>query len=277
MKHTYTLLNRDNMNLYNVAWETESTKATILMVHGYAEHIERYNYEADYFKRNGFAVFGYDHRAHGRSDGKDAFMKSIDDLSEDLREVINYLKPKTPLYIYAHSMGGLVTVKYLLDHQQPGDQNISGILLTGALLKVASDLSPLLQKVSGILGRLAPKLKTVKLPIEGISEVPEVRTAYLNDPYVYQGGTYAASGSAMLQAIKSVTNRFDKITIPFLAMHGGGDIIVEKTGTIKLFDNASSTDKQLKIWDGLAHEITRSYEKDAVLQTMVDWLDARVK
>lgn len=276
MKQNYFLTTRDQFKLYNVIWDVPNPKGTVLMVHGYAEHIERYNEEAAAFNQAGYRVVGYDHRAHGRSDGDDGYMDTFEELCLDLKEVINYLNSESPFFIYGHSVGALVTIKYILDIAESSDTAIQGLLFTGAALKVAEDLSPLLQKVSGILGRLTPRLKTIKLPINGISKVPEVQSDYENDVYNYRGGIFASSGYHILKTTKEVSKRLSEVTLPFLAMHGGDDILIEKQGTLNLYNQASSTDKELKIWEDLGHEITRSYSKQQVLDHMVNWIDKRL-
>lgn len=276
MKHTYHLETKDGTKLYNTAWMIDNPKATVLFVHGYAEHIERYNWEAEQFNKAGFNVFGYDHRAHGRSDGKDCYLADFDDNCRDLKAVINYISPENAFFIYAHSVGALITVKYLMDFQDDSVKQIKGCVFTGAALKISEDLSPMLQKVAGILGRIAPKLKTTKLPAEGMSKVPEEVEKYNNDPYNYRGGTYASTGFQLLRATKQVAARLSEIQVPFLAMHGGDDGITDQRGSIMLHEQASSKDKSLKIWDGLAHEITRSYEKEAVVKALTDWIEDRL-
>lgn len=276
MKQSYFLTTRDQFRLYNVIWDIPNPKGTVLIVHGYAEHIERYNDEAAAFNAAGYRVVGYDHRAHGRSDGNDAYMDNFEELCLDLKEVINYLNSDSPFFIYGHSVGALVTIKYVLDTAVSSDTKIKGLLFTGAALKVAEDLSPLLQKFSTLLGKLTPRLKTIKLPIDGISKVPEVQADYETDDYNYRGGIYASSGYHILKTTKEVSSRFKEVKLPFLAMHGGDDILIEKQGTMNLYEGASSPDKQIKIWDGLGHEITRSYSKTDVLSEMVNWLDERV-
>ncbi len=276
MKQSYFLTTRDQYRLYNVIWDVPESKGTILMVHGYAEHIERYHTEAKAFNAAGYRVVGYDHRAHGRSDGKDGYMADFNELCLDLQEVINYLNADTPFFIYGHSVGALVTLKYLLDTAISTDPKVSGLLFTGAALKVSEDLSPMLQKFSALLGRLTPRLKTIKLPIDGISKVPAVQADYEADQYNYRGGIYASSGYHILKTTKEVAARLSDVTLPFLAMHGGDDTLIDKQGTINLYEEASSDDKQLKIWDDLGHEITRSYAKASVLNHMINWLDQRV-
>lgn len=277
MKHSYHLKTDDGLSLYNVAWTVPDPKATVIFVHGYLEHIERYNPEAEAFNQSGFSVFGYDHRSHGRSDGKDGYIKDFNDLCRDLKSVIKYIDPATPLYIYAHSVGALVTIKYLLDHQTDDVPQVEGLVTTAAALKVAEDLSPFLQKISGVLAKLIPNVKTVKLPLKTISKVPEVQADYENDPYNYRGGIYANAGHQVLQTTKTVSERFAEIDLPILVMHGGDDQLIEIAGSQRLYDEVSSVDKTFKAWDGLAHEITRSVDKAAILKTMTDWISNRIE
>lgn len=272
MKQTFSVKNHDDMSLYNVAWTVPNPVATVLIVHGYAEHIERYNHEASVLNTCGFSVFGYDHRAHGRSEGEGCYIKDFDDYCLDLQSVINYINPDTPLYVHAHSVGALITLKYLMDHQSTETPQIQGLVTTAAALKVSEDLSPFLQKISGILGRVTPKLKTIPLPVKTISKVESVQHHYQSDPHNYREGIYASSGYQILKTTKKVSGRLEEISLPFLAMHGGDDELIEQIGTHNLYNQASSTDKSLKIWDGLAHEITRSEVKQDVFLMMTDWI-----
>lgn len=276
MKHTYDLRSSDGVSLYNTAWLIPKARATVLIMHGYAEHIERYNYEASVLNNSGYSAFGYDQRAHGRSDGQDCYIKNFDDLCDDLKSVIKYINPQTPFFIHAHSVGALVTIKYLLDHHNEEMPKISGIITTGAALQVSRDLSPVLQKVSGLLGRLTPRLKTISLPLKTISHVAAVQEDYENDPHNYRGGIYASAGYQILKTTKEVSSRLNEVSIPLLAMHGGDDQLIEKEGTEKLYNRTLSTDKTIKIWDGLAHEITRSVDKEKVFMTMTDWIQNRL-
>ena len=276
MKHTYDLRSSDGISLYCTAWIVPEPKATVLIMHGYAEHIERYNYEASVLNAFGYSVFGYDQRAHGRSEGQDCYINNFDDLCDDLKSVIKYINPQTPFFIHAHSVGALVTIKYLLDHHTSEMPKISGLITTSAALQVSRDLSPMLQKVSGILGRLTPRLKTISLPLKTISHVAAVQEDYENDPYNYRGGIYASAGYQILKTTKEVSSRLSEVSLPLLAMHGGDDKLIEKEGTDKLYNKASSTDKTIKIWDGLAHEITRSADKADVFKMMTDWIQDRL-
>ncbi len=53
-------------------WECDAAKAQVLIVHGLAEHIGRYEHVAALLTGRGFACAGIDCRGHGRSEGRRA-------------------------------------------------------------------------------------------------------------------------------------------------------------------------------------------------------------
>ena len=70
----------DKIQLNTKLWSPKKNiKAVIIIVHGLAEHIGRYNHVGDFFSSSGYAVEGYDLRGHGNSDGKKVYMDSIFD------------------------------------------------------------------------------------------------------------------------------------------------------------------------------------------------------
>ena len=63
---------------------------------------------------------------------------------------------------------------------------------------------------------------------------------------------------------------------PCLILHGGGDQIVAPDSSKYFYDHISSTDKQLKIYEGLYHEILNEPEKDTVIEDIRLWIEARI-
>lgn len=68
-KYTVTVPSSDSKNLLNtVVWEPdEGAKAILQLVHGMAEHIERYSDFAEYLTNYGYIVIGHDHLGHGKT------------------------------------------------------------------------------------------------------------------------------------------------------------------------------------------------------------------
>ena len=98
-----TLRARDGTSLYWKAWLPEGTpRAVVHLIHGYAEHIDRYGNVVNELVPAGYAVFGNDHRGHGRSAGRRGHVKRFQDFIDDERqffiEVIRRASPMHPAW-----------------------------------------------------------------------------------------------------------------------------------------------------------------------------------
>ena len=57
----------EGIKLYYEKYNVEDAKGNIVISHGYCENLERYHEVIYYFMKNGYNVFGVEHRGHGRS------------------------------------------------------------------------------------------------------------------------------------------------------------------------------------------------------------------
>lgn len=60
---------------------------------------------------------------------------------------------------------------------------------------------------------------------------------------------------------------------PVLILHGGDDGLVAPKDSLELYEQIASWDKSLRIYAGLYHEIFNEYDKDAVIEDTLDWLN----
>ena len=91
-------------------WTPEGTPtAAVLVVHGFAEHVGRYEHVAAKLTEAGYLVHAYDLRGHGRSSGTRGHMESLDGLLADLGVAHGDLAaahPDLPIVLLGHSIGG---------------------------------------------------------------------------------------------------------------------------------------------------------------------------
>ncbi len=119
MKQDELLLLHDDgytTTLYPFFTDAEEVKGTILILHGMAEHHNRYREFTVFLNENGFDVYLYDHRGHGT----DKKLEELGFISEkrgweklifDAVDVLSYLseqKRGESLILFGHSMGSLV-------------------------------------------------------------------------------------------------------------------------------------------------------------------------
>lgn len=96
----------DGTALHLYRWPGEGTRGTVPIVHGLGEHGGRYAHVATWLAARGFTAVGYDHRGHGRSDGKRGVLPHTDALHTDLATVVDAVRaPNGPLLLLGHSMG----------------------------------------------------------------------------------------------------------------------------------------------------------------------------
>jgi len=117
-----------------------------------------------------------------------------------------------------------------------------------------------------------PKIGLIGLDAGGVSRDPSVVKAYVDDPLVHTGKTTARLAAEILRAMQRFPQEASRITLPILLLQGGEDRLVDPAGAQMLFETVGSSDKTLKIYEGLYHEIFNEPEKDQVLGDMEQWL-----
>lgn len=263
----------DYTSLYTISNTISEAKANIIFLHGYTEHIGRYGWMIEQMNQAGINVFAYDHRGYGKSDGTRAYINRFGQYIDDLDVYLNQLKkPELPTFLMGHSMGSLIGVGYLVNHLE---HHFAGFISSSGALKIDENISPFLRKISGIMSKIAPHLKTIKLDPNALSRDPKEVVKYFTDPAVYHGGTKARLGFEMLEAMKSAQNNFHKINIPVLILHGTEDKLADPLGSQWMYDKVSSTDKKLEYFEGLYHEIMNEPEKDDVIKVLITWIKER--
>ena len=278
-KHeTGEFISHDGIRIHHQGWtpqKDDDIRAVLAIVHGYAEHGGRYAHVGEYFAQRGFHVEALDHRGHGLSDGSDTFFRSIDDCVGDVDLFVTRLRerrPGRPLFVLAHSMGGLITARWVQDRQP----ELNGVLLSGPAVMIDESISPFLLKISGFLAAIAPKMKTVKLDGDAVSRDPDVVAKYNSDPLNYRKGVPAATGAAINSAIEAVHRNAGKFSLPVRIMYGTDDRLADPRGSIRLHAGFSSEDKSLIPYEGLYHEILNEPEQEKVMSDCLEWITARM-
>jgi acylglycerol lipase len=248
-------------------------KAVVHVIHGYAEHIERYGNVVNELLPAGYAVIGNDHRGHGRSGGKRGhvvrFQDFIDDERQFYRDVIKTQFPGIPYFVLGHSMGSLIAMNYA--EQDAAD--IRGLVLSGTGSLPGTDSPKALLAITRILSTLLPAVHVKSpLPPEFISRDEDVVKAYVNDPLVYNVITPRLAHEMNRYVVIGAENAF-KIKIPVLIQLGSKDTAF--SGQRELFDMIGAEDKTFKRYDGLRHEVYNELIEDRtkVLADLRQWLD----
>jgi len=137
---------QDGTSIYWKGWAPDKApKAVVHVIHGYAEHIDRYGNVVGELLPAGYAVFGTDHRGHGKSEGKRGHVKSfqefIDDEKQFWHNIIQTKFPGIPYFVLGHSMGSLIAMNYV----EQNAVGMKGLILSGTGSLPGKDIPVLIQ------------------------------------------------------------------------------------------------------------------------------------
>ena len=242
----------------------------LLLSHGIGEHSGRYGTVVDTLLPDGWAVYGLDHRGHGRSGGTRVHVRRYDDLLQDFetfrREVVSR-HPRLPVFLLGHSLGGQVALAYALRHQN----RLTGLVLSAPAL--ASDAVPAaLVRVLSVVSRVLPTVRPVGIDTSAISSDPAVVDDYHADPLVHHGKPTLALGAAVYAQMDSLPARSADLRLPLLVQHGTADRLTDPAGTRKLDGASGSPDTTVRWYEGLWHEIYHEPGREAPLTDLRQWL-----
>ena len=272
-----TFTGADNSEIFFQYWSPEQdARAVLAIVHGAAEHSGRYARFADHFVRKGYACAALDHIGHGRSQGSPGYIRNFADYIETLDRFCGQVRtdfPGVPLVLLGHSMGGLISSCYLLQNQR----GFAGCILSGPAIQ--TDLQPpwWQRMLIRFFSVVAPKLGVLQLDASGVSRDPLEVQQYIDDPLVYGGKLSARKVAQLFAAMERIQEQASEISLPLLLLHGSADTLTSPSGSRFLYEKASSSDKTLKIYPGLYHEIFNEPERGDVFADIESWLDARIE
>jgi acylglycerol lipase len=264
------------VRLFTQSWLPDDvTRAVVVIAHGAGEHSGRYVHVAGRLVNEGYAVYALDHRGHGRSEGPRAVIDRLDNAVADLDQLVVLAAsehPGVPVILLGHSMGGAISIRYAIAHQD----RLAALILSAPLAALEA-ASPVTRLVASVLATLTPGLGLFAVDPALVSRDPDVVKAYETDPLVHHGRIPARTIAELAAAIDAFPNEAGSITVPTLIMYGSGDQLVPPAGSMMLNDRIGATDKTLETYDGLYHEILNEPEQDAVMDDMCSWLRARVR
>lgn len=276
MKHTTgSFTGVRGMSIYFQYWQPEApSKAVILLVHGAGEHSGRYQHVAQYFTDHGYSVAALDHPNHGKSEGTYGHVDNFDDFVQTLNifhQRVSGDFAGLPQILLGHSMGGLISSIYLLEHQQ----DFLGCVLSGPAIKTDIEPGVLQMLLIRFMSLVAPKTGVLQLDAAGVSRDPAEVEKYVNDPLVNHSKMTARKVSELFRAMEHIQANAGQISLPMLLLHGEADSMAAATGSRFLHSHIGSTDKTLKIYPQLYHEIFNEPEQQQVLADVLAWCEQR--
>jgi acylglycerol lipase len=267
---------RDGVTLHAHHWRPSSaTRASLVLVHGIAEHAARHDHVARRFADAGIDTYAADLRGFGRSGGPRAYLDRWSRFHDDVEDQVAAARaaaPGVPLILYGHSMGGLIALGYVL--AEPPRPMPDGLVLSAPA--IAATVPGWKRIAASVLGVAAPRFEIANdLPAGGLSHDPQIEIAYRTDPLNVHRTT-ARLGAEFLREQSRVQARLaaiDAMPVPTYVLHGDADPIVPVWASKALEGKRNVT---RRVYRGLRHEMHNEPESASVVTDTVAYLEGEL-
>ncbi len=268
-----------NTRLFFQRWrpagKAKNRRTVLVLVHGLAEHSDRYQFPVGYFTPRGFSIYAMDLRGHGGSGGQKGYAESLDQLLEDIRLFLGKVREAEggkKIFLIGHSFGGQLVLNYGVRHPA----GLTGMIISSPNIRLKMPLPLIKRLMAPILSRALPRLALGnELDSTLVSHDPKVVEAYRDDPRVQKKITTRLA-DLMLGNQLEMPSLAGKFRVPCLLMHAGDDRICDPEGTREFFEKIPIHDKTLKIFDGFYHELFNEVDREKVFKTMEGWIEKRI-
>ena len=291
--------------LHACRWEPEcAPKAIVQILHGIAEHVERYDHFACYLNSLGYLVVAEDHMGHGKSICTEVpqgyFAGGWETAVEDCCRLMEHMMaefPGVPYILFGHSMGSFLARSVLIKRPDSGikaaiicgsawmpgavvqgGKLISGLLMAGDGAKNPSET---LQKI--MFSGYDKRIDKVRTPCDWLTRDEAVVDAYLDDPLCGFLPTPALANAMMngllyIQNTSNLKHMNRELPVHFIAgaedpvgAYGDG---VRKAA--QMFIRSGMKHVSLKLYPGCRHEIHNELNKDEIYKDISDWMDSQL-
>lgn len=268
----------DGLTLQTRSWMPEGDpKGMIALIHGQAEHSQRYDHVGAALADVGYGLHMADLRGHGHSPGARGHIMAWSEYLCDavaLMQQARDIAPGAVHFLAGHSLGGLIALGVAVDNPS----GYAGVVVSAPAFRMAFEPPAWKATAGRLLSGLLPTLSmSNELNISDLSHDRTIVDAYDADPLVH-GKVTARFFTEYLAAGESTLAAASNLRLPLLILHSSADAIASAAASREFYEHAGSEDKTIKIYDGLFHEIYNEAEPDRsrVLADLITWLGAHL-
>ncbi|MBU9721044.1 MULTISPECIES: alpha/beta fold hydrolase [Bacillaceae] len=252
--------------------EVQLAKGVFVIVHGAGEYHVRYNWVVDQLNKLNFHVIIGDLPGQGTTEGPrghvDRFQQYIEVVSGWLKEAKKY---QLPVYLLAHSMGGLISIHTLMALTKNDLPNV--VVLSSPCLGLKNDPPFYKRTLSHVLDVISPGFRFPSGLEPGSGTRDEwMRKRDLGDNKLIKHVSVRWYKELVRAMNKAHEQKASFPDIPLLVTQAGNDLIVKKEMAKSWFDGLNITNKYYKEWPNLYHEVLNEPEKAEVLAHLIGFI-----
>lgn len=234
-----------------------------VLVHGYGEHIGRYDHVARALVEHRAVVYGLDHMGHGQSGGERVLIPDFEAVVADVHTVVETAReawPDLPVVLIGHSMGGMIGARYAQEHGEVLD----AVVLSGAAVGNFETIGLLLS---------LDEIPDVPLDPATLSRDAAVGEAYAADPLVWHGPFKRPTVQGIADAMAAIAADGALGDLPLLWVHGEDDQLVPIDGTRPGIESLRGDIFEQHTYPGARHEVFNETNRDEVIADVIGFIE----
>lgn len=260
------------LNLFYQTWQPLSlARANIIIVHGLGSHSNTFGAVVTHLVARGYAVYSFDLRGHGRSEGKRGYINRWSEFREDLRGFLHLVtadSPHCPCFVYGHSLGATIALDYAVRLPYA----IHGVILS-ALPIGKVGLSPIKFFIGRIFSSIWPSFAlNTGIDLSAGSRNPAVVTTHAQDPLRHTCGR-ARMSTEFFSTLDWLQAHVTELRVPVLMLHGSADRTIPPESSRDYFQNITFQDKQYIEYPNAYHDLHQDLDYLQVLADIEHWLE----
>lgn len=237
-------------------------RGRVLLVHGLGEHLGRYQGLAGALQQGGYEVAGVDLRGFGRSGGRRGHVHRWQDYGLDIDQGVALLTPG-PVMVFAHSMGGLVTLDWLSGRPLAEDR-IRALCLSGPLVGNAARPPAWQHHLAKLLNHLCPILPFPNgIPLPNLSTLEAEVEQFRQDP-LRIGTVTPRWYCEMLSALERAWHWIPRCTLPMQLHIAAEERVISLPALEQLAKDWGGQVDRVS-WPGNRHELMHDVSQEAFL------------
>ncbi|MBL8876848.1 MAG: bifunctional alpha/beta hydrolase/class I SAM-dependent methyltransferase [Phycisphaerae bacterium] len=264
----------DGAKIFYRAWVPERPPTrTVILFHRGHEHSARWQETVEALKLDDCAVYAWDQRGHGHSDGKRghapnlaAVVKDADVFARHLCEAHGVKLEETA--VIAHSVGAVVATAWVHDYAPP----IRALVLGAPAFRVRLYVPlavPALRLKQNVLG---PGIVKSYVKAKMLTHDAAQAKAYQDDPLIFR----EIAVNILLDLQDTSTRLMDDagaITVPTLIIGAGSDWVVTVKAQREFYIKLGSHIKQFEVIPGMYHAIFHDTGREQVVAKIRAFVD----
>ncbi len=274
---------RQRVQLFAQTWLPAQAHGTVALLHGYSEHCGNYAQLVRDFVANQFAVIAFDFRGHGLSEGPAGHVQLPHLYAEDAEAVLggifNQVLPNRPLFLWGHSLGGMVGLQLLLRGRLPVVPAAAAFSSPLLGFPPLAGKQRVLAKLSPMLAKVIPALPIAHgLPSQNLSHDELYLAKRFEDPLIKRVTTpqWFEATKRSVAELQANAESFQSLS-PTLLMLAGSEKITN-LGAASRFATRAYRGQNHKVieFPGAFHELEKEPEiRQRVVSESLAWFRSR--